>query len=424
MKEHVLESPTTVEFLSVAFPADAPSSGAPAPGLPPGPLAALRPPGGPRAANPPAPPPPPLVYTATVEEDQGTVLRKVVHATAWGTATGDVAFQCGFLAGAAPRRVAPGWAGVAPAPGGAHLVTAEVDPDDVDHGEELTLHVVSATTGEPLCQLGSYPPGKPLWPPAFTRDGRLVAVNLGTRVDVYSVYGPGGGPLLSVTEHKGGITHCAFTADGASVLTSSLDRTAKSTSVAKGPPAAFTLNHTEAVSMVAAAADGKNLLTLAPLQRRAAVWEASTGRMWHALASKFSAIRAASLSPDGAMAVTFADRDAARVWDVDQGSEVCALGGTDPPAMAAHAWAPSGRYLVVAAERAAGGGAKAAAQGAQAGAAVQVFDTRTGKEVSAFPTAAPPTALCVVERPGLDGSVCFAVGDASGGVYLLLFHER
>jgi WD40 repeat protein len=116
--------------------------------------------------------------------------------------------------------------------------------------------------------------------------------------------------------HQGAVLALAFGPDGKTVLTGSLDSTARLWDASTGRPLGPTMTHQNAVLAVAYSPDGKTVLT-GSRDNAARLWDASTGRPLGPPMSHQQEVRAVAFSPDGKTVLTGSGKTA-RLWDVSE----------------------------------------------------------------------------------------------------------
>ena len=112
-----------------------------------------------------------------------------------------------------------------------------------------------------------------------------------------------------------------FSPDGARVVTTSEDRTARVWDAATGKQIGKPLQHEGAVKSAAFSPDGARVVT-ASVDNTARVWDAATGGPIGKPLQHDDAVNSAAFSPDGARVVTASDDKTARVWDAATGAPI------------------------------------------------------------------------------------------------------
>ena len=270
-----------------------------------------------------------------------------------------------------------------------YITTAAFSPDGewvVTTGSDTpTAKIWNAKTGKEVHTLRGHT-GEVIFA-AFSPDGtRIVTTSSDATAKIWEVpstkpegFAKAGNELLTLKGHTAPVTSAMFSADGTRVVTSSADMTAKvwevpsakPEGVAKAGNELLTLKgHRGAVTTASFRADGARIVT-ASVDKTVKVWEvplarlegvAKTGTAVLTLKGHPSFISAASYSPDGARILTVSGT--ALVWDAN----------TDPEALTLRGHAGG---ITVAAFRADGSQAVTAGDDATA----KVWDTQTGKEL-------------------------------------------
>jgi hypothetical protein len=161
-----------------------------------------------------------------------------------------------------------------------------------------------------------------------------------------------GAPLLELRGHTNLVTSAAFSPDGARVVTTSADRTAKVFDARAGIPLLELRGHTSGVMSAAFSPDGARIVT-ASGDRTAKVWDARTGAPLLELKGHTGMVLSAAFSPDGSHIITgsyvagsadVAAADiAAKVWDARTGEEI--KGEPVSPVPRARPISPDGRWI-------------------------------------------------------------------------------
>lgn len=118
--------------------------------------------------------------------------------------------------------------------------------------------------------------------------------------------------------HDGTINATAFSPDSRTVLTGSLDGTARLWDVATGSPQSESMRHTSSVLAVAISPDGRTLLTVSKDQM-AQFWDVATGQPRGKPLPHETAVTALTFLPDGNTVLTGCMDGTVRWWDVVTG---------------------------------------------------------------------------------------------------------
>jgi WD40 repeat protein len=169
-------------------------------------------------------------------------------------------------------------------------------------------------------------------------DGRFVASDAPSLMRTLDDYGrrailvweaATGTPIGKVMRHRQAVDQIVFSPDGSTLVTSSLDTTARLWRTATGEPVGDPLRHDGDVGTIAFSADGARIVTVADRvverdnsePRTVRVWDARSGRPVGDPIAFQEAVTAAALSPDGSRVVT-ATGMVARMWDARTGAAI------------------------------------------------------------------------------------------------------
>ena len=147
--------------------------------------------------------------------------------------------------------------------------------------------------------------------------------------------------IATLRGHEGAVTSVAFSPDGRTAVTGSLDNTARLWEVASGREIAL-LGHESWVYSVALSPDGRTVAT-GSFDGIAQLWEAATGREIMTLRGHEDYVQSVAFSPDGRTLATGSPDMTARLWEVATGKEIAVLrheGGVKSVA-----FSPDGRTL-------------------------------------------------------------------------------
>lgn len=136
-------------------------------------------------------------------------------------------------------------------------------------------------------------------------------------------------PLRAVLcGHDGQVWTVGFSPDGARLVSSSADRTARVWDAVTGRELLALRGHDGDVSNASFSPCGGKIVT-ASLDRTARVWDAKTGRELAVLGSHGDAVTLAIFSPDGERIATASNDYLAKIWDSKSGRELVSLRGHD-----------------------------------------------------------------------------------------------
>jgi WD40 repeat protein len=138
----------------------------------------------------------------------------------------------------------------------------------------------------------------------------------------------------------------AFSPDGKTVLTGSLDGTARLSDAATGRPLAEPLRHDGEVRSVAFSPDGKQILTGSE-DRSARLWDPATGKPACPPLTHQRGVRSIAFSPDGHTVLTGSLDGTACFWDVSTGQPLGAPLRSPLHEVLAVAFSPDGNRVAV-----------------------------------------------------------------------------
>ena len=137
--------------------------------------------------------------------------------------------------------------------------------------------------------------------------------------------------------HEAVIKSAAFSPDGRTLVTASMDGTARLWDTATGKETLVLRGHEGIVTSAVYSSDGRIVVTASD-DKTARIWDVATGREIAVLRGHKDAVQLAAFSPDGGSVVTTSYNDsdmlgtvenAARVWDAATGKEVAIMRGHD-----------------------------------------------------------------------------------------------
>jgi eukaryotic-like serine/threonine-protein kinase len=237
---------------------------------------------------------------------------------------------------------------------------------DADSGKELTVFDKKAP--------GPLVFGHVWFPSAasFSPDGQQVVIGFSDKGAALWDVESGGKEKLLFQGHEGAVNAVAFSPDGKRLASAGEDRTVRLWDVATGKELLRLRGHQAAVNAVQFSADGKQLLSRSA-DATARVWDATSGEERAVLKGHTAAVKDASFSPDGLRVATAGDRSV-RLWDVSPPPELARVLQGHEKALTALEFSPDGKRLLTAAAE------KTAADEATA----RLWDVQTGKELLAI----------------------------------------
>jgi WD40 repeat protein len=147
-----------------------------------------------------------------------------------------------------------------------------------------------------------------------------------------------------LTGHSQGVTSVAVTADGARILTGSLDKTARLWDAVSGDLIAEFRGHTDRISAVAVTPDGRRIATGSD-DGTARLWDTASGRLVAEFNGHTGRVLGVAVSADGTRIITGSDDHTARIWDAASGAPVAVLKG-HRSAVSSVAVTPDGTRIV------------------------------------------------------------------------------
>jgi len=160
---------------------------------------------------------------------------------------------------------------------------------------------------------------------------------------------------LTLAGHEYNVLSAAFSPDGARIITTSYDRTARIWNAATGEEIAILQGHEHSVMSAAFSRDGSRIVT-ASIDKTARIWDAATAKEITVLRGHTQMVSSANFSPDGSRVVTAGGDNTARIWDATTGAEIAILaekkswgGGYGFGTIATAIYSPDGALIVTAA---------------------------------------------------------------------------
>lgn len=222
---------------------------------------------------------------------------------------------------------------------------ATVSPDG-------TAKLWDVSTGKVLLTLNQGEGARPYWV-TFSPDGSRIAVanTADDSVGWASIWDAGTGKeLVTLPRQAGYVNSVAFSPDGAHIVTTSEDQTARIWDSTTGKELLTLYSQTASIANAAYSPDGKNIAT-AKGDRHIIIWDAFTGQELLSVPAHNGDILTVAYSPDGTRLVTASRDQTAKVWSVGPSREYRTF--INGPAIASAvgaklAYSPDGNRLAVA----------------------------------------------------------------------------
>lgn len=127
-------------------------------------------------------------------------------------------------------------------------------------------------------------------------------------------------PIRTFTSHSWWVNHAAFSPNGRTMVTSSVDNTAKIWDIETGSLIRTLSGHANWVRKAEFSPDGRHILTVSD-DNTAKIWDAATGEQLQTITNAKWGIGNAAYSPDGRQVITTSADDIAKIFDASN-SEV------------------------------------------------------------------------------------------------------
>ncbi len=180
---------------------------------------------------------------------------------------------------------------------------------------------------------------------AYSPDGRsVVTASIDHKARIWDA--ATGALKLTLAGHADVVETVAYSHDGSRIVTGSDDKTIIIWAAATGKPLLTLRGHEGTVTSAVFSNDGRRIVSVSDDQT-ARVWDAGTGAQLHSLVGHHAGLSFASFSPDGSQVVTASIDKTAKIWDTATGALVRTLAGHDNFVMTA-VFSPDGRRILTA----------------------------------------------------------------------------
>jgi WD40 repeat protein len=184
-----------------------------------------------------------------------------------------------------------------------------------------------------------------------------------------ALFHAGSGKLeCRLSGHTKAIQSLAFSPDGKTLVSGSLDRTLRTWSIPEGKPLLTLSGHRGPVYSVAWSPDGRWIASGSG-DRTITLWEAESGEEKATLVGHSGPVASVQFSPDGSVLASAGADRTIRLWDPKSRAELRTLSGHEGTVLAI-AWSPDGTRI--------------ASAGGAGDNSVRLWDPRTGKLLRAL----------------------------------------
>ncbi len=132
--------------------------------------------------------------------------------------------------------------------------------------------------------------------------------------------------IRTLTGHTNMVRSCAYSPDGQSIVSASLDNTLKVWDAQTGQERLSLIGHTDKVESCGYSLDGQSIVSASD-DKTLKVWDAHTGQERFSLTGHTDKVRSCAYSPDGQSIVSASGDKTLRIWDAHTGQECLSLTG-------------------------------------------------------------------------------------------------
>ncbi|WP_206758265.1 AAA-like domain-containing protein [Nostoc sp. FACHB-190] len=181
---------------------------------------------------------------------------------------------------------------------------------------------------------------------AFSPDGKtLASASVDKTIKLWNV--STGKEITSLTGHQDQVFSIAFSPDGKTLASGSADKTIKLWNVSTGKEIASLTGHQNRVFSVAFSPDGKTLASASMgLDKNIKLWDVSTGKEINSLTGHIGGVISVVFSPDGKTLASTSEDTTIKLWNVRTGEEITSLANNQYGyAFTSVAFSPDGKIL-------------------------------------------------------------------------------
>jgi WD40 repeat protein len=233
-----------------------------------------------------------------------------------------------------------------------HVNSAVFSPDGkriLTASDDGTTRLWNAASGEQMLVVEDKPPGEEDFPAppvrfaAFSPDGTRIAIQSPTAASIWDT--AAGKKIMTLAWDARGAS-VAFSPDGKSIATTSMDATVRLWNAETGAPISVLRGHEGEVLSAAFSADGKRIVS-ASWDKTARIWDVASATEIAVLRGHESWVWSAEFSSDGKRIVTSSGDQSVRVWNAEPDEPIAVLNGHSDDVLSA-AYSPNGSRIVTA----------------------------------------------------------------------------